>query len=125
MRAVPATHPAKRGRVLTIRPHHDQQAAARQQAATDPDWQAAYRRLRPPVGRAVAWLIAHGKPPPALPVARAAARRLLPVKVPVIVCTVVDARASARPITELEATGQSPVGGHVPDCFATIPSIAR
>ena len=51
---------AKRGRVLTIRPHHDQQAAARRQAATDPHWQAAYRRWRPPVERAVAWLVAHG-----------------------------------------------------------------
>ena len=50
---------AKRGRVLTIRPHHDQQTAARRQAATDPDWQAAYRRWRPPVERAVAWLV-HG-----------------------------------------------------------------
>jgi transposase len=51
---------AQRGRVLTIRPHHDQQAAARHQAATDPDWQAAYRRWRPPVERAVAWLVAGG-----------------------------------------------------------------
>ena len=51
---------AKAGRVLTIRPHHDQQAAARRTATTDPDWQAAYRRWRPPVERAVAWLVAHG-----------------------------------------------------------------
>jgi hypothetical protein len=51
---------AKRGRVLTIRPHHDQQTAARHQAATDPGWQAEYRRWRPPVERAVAWLVAHG-----------------------------------------------------------------
>ncbi|MBR7834163.1 transposase [Actinospica durhamensis] len=51
---------AKRGRVLTIRPHHDQQTAARHMAATDPDWQAAYRRWRPPVERAVAWLVAGG-----------------------------------------------------------------
>ncbi|WP_084315930.1 IS1182 family transposase [Actinospica robiniae] len=49
---------AKAGRVLTIRPHHDQQTAARRQATTDPDWQAAYRRWRPPVERAVAWLVA-------------------------------------------------------------------
>jgi hypothetical protein len=49
---------AKRGRVLTIRPHHDQQKAARD-AANEPDWQAAYRRWRPPVERAVAWLV-HG-----------------------------------------------------------------
>ena len=51
---------AKAGRVLTIRPHHDQQKAARRQAATDPAWQAAYRRWRPPVERAVAWLVAAG-----------------------------------------------------------------
>lgn len=51
---------AKAGRILTIRPHHDQQAAARQQAATDPDWQAAYRRWRPPVERAVAWIVHRG-----------------------------------------------------------------
>ncbi|MFF3277173.1 transposase [Streptomyces chrestomyceticus] len=55
---------AKAGRILTIRPHHDLQAAARhQQAATDPDWQADYRRWRPPVERAVAWLVHHGAPP--------------------------------------------------------------
>jgi hypothetical protein len=51
---------AKRGRVLTIRPHHDQQTTARRQAATEPDWQAAYRRWRPPVERAVAWLVQGG-----------------------------------------------------------------
>jgi len=51
---------AKAARVLTIRPHHDRQAAARKQAATDPDWQAAYRRWRPPVERAVAWPVAAG-----------------------------------------------------------------
>jgi transposase len=51
---------AKAGRILTIRPHHDLQAAARDQAATDPDWQADYRRWRPPVERAVAWLVQHG-----------------------------------------------------------------
>ncbi|MFF3469063.1 IS1182 family transposase [Streptomyces sp. NPDC002619] len=50
---------ARNGRILTIRPHHDRQAAARR-AATDPDWQAAYRRWRPPVERGVAWLVAHG-----------------------------------------------------------------
>jgi hypothetical protein len=51
---------AKRGRVLTIRPHHDQQAATRRQAATDLEWQSAYRRWRPPVERAVAWLVCGG-----------------------------------------------------------------
>ena len=51
---------AKAGRILTIRPLHDQQAAARHQAATDPAWQAEYRRWRPPVERAVAWIVQHG-----------------------------------------------------------------
>ncbi|MFK8844943.1 transposase [Streptomyces sp. Ac-502] len=50
----------KTGRILTIRPHHDEQAAARRQAVTDPDWQTAYRRRRPPAERGVAWLTAHG-----------------------------------------------------------------
>jgi len=47
---------AKNGKILTIRPHHDAQAAARAQAATDPGWQAEYRRWRPMVERAVAWM---------------------------------------------------------------------
>jgi hypothetical protein len=51
---------AKAGRILTIRPHHDLLAAARRQATTDPGWQADYRRWRPPVERAVAWLVHHG-----------------------------------------------------------------
>jgi transposase len=51
---------AKAGRILTIRPHHDQQAAARHQAATDHDWQNEYRRWRPPVERAVAWIVHRG-----------------------------------------------------------------
>ncbi|WP_184946610.1 transposase, partial [Planomonospora venezuelensis] len=51
---------AKTGRILTIRPHHDLQAAARHQAATDPAWQDDYRRWRPMAERAVAWLVARG-----------------------------------------------------------------
>ncbi|MEV8561289.1 IS1182 family transposase, partial [Streptomyces sp. NPDC051917] len=51
---------ARAGRILTIRPHHDLQTAARDQAANDPEWQADYRRWRPPVERAVAWLVQHG-----------------------------------------------------------------
>ncbi|MEU7864989.1 IS1182 family transposase [Nonomuraea sp. NPDC049141] len=51
---------AKTGRMVTIRPHHDLQAAARRQAATDPAWQDDYRRWRPMVERAVAWLVARG-----------------------------------------------------------------
>ena len=43
-----------------VRPHHDLRAAARHQAATDPGRQAEYRRWRPPVERAVAWLVHHG-----------------------------------------------------------------
>jgi hypothetical protein len=50
---------AKAGKIVTIRPHHDQQAAARRQAATDPDWQNEYRRWRPMVERGIAWLT-HG-----------------------------------------------------------------
>ncbi|MGW2402870.1 transposase [Kitasatospora sp. NPDC001664] len=50
---------AKAGRIVTIRPDHDLMARARQ-SANDPKWQAAYRRWRPPVERAVAWLVAHG-----------------------------------------------------------------
>lgn len=34
--------------------------AARAQAATDPVWQDEYRRWRPPVERAIAWLVAKG-----------------------------------------------------------------
>ncbi|TDD34619.1 IS1182 family transposase [Nonomuraea terrae] len=51
---------ATTGRIVTIRPHHDLQAAARHQAATDPAWQDDYRRWRPMVERAVAWLVARG-----------------------------------------------------------------
>jgi hypothetical protein len=49
---------AKDGRQVRIRPDHDDLEAARRQAA-DPEWQAEYRRWRPPVERAVAWLV-HG-----------------------------------------------------------------
>jgi hypothetical protein len=51
---------AKTSRVITIRPNHDQQAAARHRAATDPHWQAAYRRWRPPVERVIAWITSGG-----------------------------------------------------------------
>ena len=49
-----------KSRVVTIRPNHDQQAAARHREATDPDWQAAYRRWRPPVERVIAWITGGG-----------------------------------------------------------------
>ena len=50
---------AKAGRVLTVHPQHALLAAARQ-AAADPAWQDEYRQWRPPVERAIAWLVAHG-----------------------------------------------------------------
>jgi IS5 family transposase len=51
---------ARGGRVVQIRPDHDLQVAARRQAAADAAWQAGYRRWRPPVERAVAWVVAGG-----------------------------------------------------------------
>jgi hypothetical protein len=50
---------ATAGRVLTVHPCHALLAAARR-AAADPAWQDEYRRWRPPVERAIAWLVAHG-----------------------------------------------------------------
>jgi hypothetical protein len=50
---------SKTGRVLTVHPQHALLAAARR-AAADPAWQDEYRRWRPPVERAIAWLVAHG-----------------------------------------------------------------
>src|SRR5262249_14772879 len=50
---------SKTGRVLSVHPQHALLAAARR-AAADPAWQAEYRRWRPPVERAIAWLVAHG-----------------------------------------------------------------
>jgi DDE family transposase len=47
---------AKAGRVLTVHPQHALLAAARRAAA----WQEEYRRWRPPVERAIAWLVARG-----------------------------------------------------------------
>lgn len=51
---------SKTGRTVTVHPQHALLAAARHQAATDPAWQDAYRRWRPPVERAIAWLVAKG-----------------------------------------------------------------
>jgi len=48
------------GRNVHVHPQHDLLAAARHQAATDPDWKEEYRRWRPPVERGVAWLVAGG-----------------------------------------------------------------
>jgi IS5 family transposase len=50
---------SKTGRVLSVHPQHALLAAARR-AATSPAWQAEYRRWRPPVERAIAWLAARG-----------------------------------------------------------------
>lgn len=51
---------SKTGRHFTVHPDWDLLKAARDQAATDPAWQAEYRRWRPPVERAIAWLVASG-----------------------------------------------------------------
>ncbi|PRX44419.1 DDE family transposase [Nonomuraea fuscirosea] len=51
---------ATTGHVMTIRPHHDLQAAARHQAAHDLAWQDDYRRRRAMEERAVAWLVGRG-----------------------------------------------------------------
>ncbi|GAA4854570.1 hypothetical protein GCM10023235_66700 [Kitasatospora terrestris] len=48
---------SKTGRAFQVHAHYDRLKAARDQAA-DPDWQAEYRRWRPPVERAIAWLTA-------------------------------------------------------------------
>lgn len=50
---------SKTGRTLNIHPQHELLTAARREAA-DPVWQAEYRRWRPPVERAIAWLVAKG-----------------------------------------------------------------
>jgi IS5 family transposase len=50
---------SKTGRVLNVHPQHALLAAARR-AAAGPAWQDEYRRWRPPVERAIAWLVAHG-----------------------------------------------------------------
>ena len=50
---------SKTGRVLSVHPQHALLAAARH-AAADPAWKDEYRRWRPPVERAIAWLVARG-----------------------------------------------------------------
>jgi Transposase DDE domain/Transposase domain (DUF772) len=50
---------SKTGRVLSVHPQHALLAAARHTAA-DPAWKQEYRRWRPPVERAIAWLVARG-----------------------------------------------------------------
>jgi Transposase DDE domain/Transposase domain (DUF772) len=50
---------SKTGRVLSVHPQRELLAAARRDAA-NPAWKDEYRRWRPPVERAIAWLVAHG-----------------------------------------------------------------
>lgn len=50
---------SRTGRVLSVHPQRALLAAARA-AAADPAWKDEYRRWRPPVERAIAWLTARG-----------------------------------------------------------------
>jgi hypothetical protein len=50
---------SRTGRVLNVHPQRALLAAARRVAA-DPAWKDEYRRWRPPVERAIAWLVARG-----------------------------------------------------------------
>jgi hypothetical protein len=50
---------SKTGRVLSVHPQHALLTAARR-AAAGPAWKDEYRRWRPPVERAIAWLVARG-----------------------------------------------------------------
>ncbi|MET7495775.1 transposase [Streptomyces sp900116325] len=49
---------SKTGRTLNVHPQHELLTAVRAQAATGPVWQDEYRRWRPTVERAIAWLVA-------------------------------------------------------------------
>ncbi len=51
---------SKTGRTVNVHPQHELLAVARAQAATDVAWQDEYRQWRPPVERAIAWLVAKG-----------------------------------------------------------------
>jgi len=51
---------SKTGRVFTVHAKYDLLKAARDQAATSQGWKDEYRRWRPPVERAIAWLVARG-----------------------------------------------------------------
>jgi Transposase DDE domain len=48
------------GRTFHVHARYDLLKTARHQAATDPLWQAGYRRWRPPVERAITWLVTRG-----------------------------------------------------------------
>jgi IS5 family transposase len=50
---------AKGGRTINLHPHEAELAAARRRAS-DPAFQASYRRWRPMVERSIAWLVADG-----------------------------------------------------------------
>jgi hypothetical protein len=53
---------SKTGRVLSVHPQRALLAAARRDAASS-TWKDEYRRWRPPVERAIAWLVARGSRP--------------------------------------------------------------
>ena len=58
--AAPALHHLQnRAGPQSVHPQHALLAAARR-AAADPAWKDEYRRWRPPVERAIAWLVARG-----------------------------------------------------------------
>jgi IS5 family transposase len=50
---------SKTGRIVSVHPQHALLADARRDA-TDPAWKDEYRQWRPPVERAIAWLVARG-----------------------------------------------------------------
>jgi hypothetical protein len=54
-----ALHPHQDGKTLNMHSQEAELAAARRRA-TDPTFQASYRRWRPMVERSIAWLVANG-----------------------------------------------------------------
>jgi len=50
---------SKQGRTLSLHPHHDLMAAAREVSRTE-EFQRSYRQHRPMVERSIAWLVARG-----------------------------------------------------------------
>ncbi|MYQ96721.1 transposase [Streptomyces sp. SID4946] len=60
MHRMPSARAVHQSQGRTHPDHPDPTTTSRQPPATDPGWQANYRRWRPPVERAVAWLVHHG-----------------------------------------------------------------